>query len=212
MCSNIWRPAAKQQEAAAVRPGRPVELHAPADVDQLTVVDPDGKRDAGPAVRAGRVPVSKTDTPGVYQVRQGDRVDRAIRRQSVRSRGERRWRAAEPGSGESDGAAGRHPHRSRRRCGRDRSRPRPAGDVEDPVWRVPCSCWCWNGISTTDGCISNAPGMEVALDRDHGREFRLTMLSNPRAPRHRRARVGDPAGPRQASAVGSVQAARRKTT
>jgi hypothetical protein len=64
----------EEQEATAVRPGRAVELRAPANVDRLTVFDPDNRPTT---VRRSDEDVFQfhgTDKPGVYQVRQGDRV------------------------------------------------------------------------------------------------------------------------------------------
>jgi hypothetical protein len=62
------------QESAAVRPGRPVELHAPANVERLTVVGPDGRETTVQRSERGVFPFTATNLPGVYQVRQGETV------------------------------------------------------------------------------------------------------------------------------------------
>lgn len=64
----------EEQMAASVRPGRPVELHAPAAVDRLTVVDPRGREIAVPRAEDDSFRFTATETPGVYEVRQGDTV------------------------------------------------------------------------------------------------------------------------------------------
>jgi hypothetical protein len=60
--------------AASVRPGRPVELHADALVDRLTVVDPQGSETVVPRAEDDSFRVTATDVPGIYEVRQGDAV------------------------------------------------------------------------------------------------------------------------------------------
>jgi hypothetical protein len=61
----------EEQESAAVRPGRPIELRAPANVERLTVVAPGGREI--PVTRSAQdsFQFAATDTPGVYEVRQG---------------------------------------------------------------------------------------------------------------------------------------------
>ena len=150
----------EEQESAAVRPGQTVELQAPAAADRLTVVAPDRRETTRARDRSRtRSHFTDTDTPGIYQVRQGDAV---IERFAVNlfDRAESDVaRAADAGSGEF------------RPCGRptfvsvtSTLRPRPIVPPPDrrrgrSFWRVPCSCWCWNGISTTDGYISNCPAL-----------------------------------------------------
>jgi von Willebrand factor type A domain/Aerotolerance regulator N-terminal len=62
------------QESAAVRPGRPVQLHAPANVERLTVVAPDGRETTVERSDQGTFPFTATNQPGVYLVRQGAAV------------------------------------------------------------------------------------------------------------------------------------------
>lgn len=64
----------EEQMAASVRPGRPVELHAPPAADRLTVVDPTGRETVVPRAEDDSFRFTSTETPGVYQVRQGDAV------------------------------------------------------------------------------------------------------------------------------------------
>lgn len=61
----------EEQEAAAVRPGRPIELRSSANVDRLTVVAPGGRE--YPVTRSAQdsFQFAATDVPGVYVVRQG---------------------------------------------------------------------------------------------------------------------------------------------
>jgi hypothetical protein len=66
--------ASELQESAAVRPGRPVELHAPANVERLTVVAPNGRETLVERSERGAFPFTGTSLPGVYQVRQGETV------------------------------------------------------------------------------------------------------------------------------------------
>ena len=76
----------EEQEAAAVRPGRPIELRAPANVDRLTVVAPGGRE--FPITRSAQdsFQFAATDVPGVYVVFQGDTVrqgDASVQRFAV---------------------------------------------------------------------------------------------------------------------------------
>ena len=61
-------------ENKLVRPGRPIELHAPATADKVTVIAPDG----GPATvnrtPQDAFPFHSTDKPGNYKAQVGDRV------------------------------------------------------------------------------------------------------------------------------------------
>jgi hypothetical protein len=64
----------EEQEAAAVRPGRPFALRGPAGVDQLTVAAPNG--DSTSITRSDKdvFQFAGTNEAGVYRVRQGDHV------------------------------------------------------------------------------------------------------------------------------------------
>jgi hypothetical protein len=64
----------EEQESAAVRPGRPVELNTPAGADRLTVVAPDGRETMVLRTEQDVFQFTGTDKPGLYQVRQGDSV------------------------------------------------------------------------------------------------------------------------------------------
>jgi hypothetical protein len=61
-------------EGNLVRPGRPIELRAPANVDKLTVIDPEGGPNAVARSTQDSFQFHSTDKPGVYQVRLGDQV------------------------------------------------------------------------------------------------------------------------------------------
>jgi hypothetical protein len=63
-----------EEQMASVRPGRPVELHAPPAADRLTVVDPAGRETVVPRSEDDSFRFTATDEPGVYEVRQGDAV------------------------------------------------------------------------------------------------------------------------------------------
>jgi hypothetical protein len=56
---------------AEVRPGQPVELPAPGNVQELTVVDPANRETTVRKTDQDVFPYHDTDRPGVYQVRQG---------------------------------------------------------------------------------------------------------------------------------------------
>ena len=66
------------QESTTLPPGRTATLRAPADANQVTVVAPDGTQ--YPVARSEQdmlqdeLKFSATETPGVYQVRQGAEV------------------------------------------------------------------------------------------------------------------------------------------
>jgi hypothetical protein len=62
----------EEQESAAVRPGRPVELQAPVGADWLIVVEPGGRESAVQRSEQDAFQFTDTDQPGVYQVRRGD--------------------------------------------------------------------------------------------------------------------------------------------
>lgn len=64
----------EEQLAASVLPGRPVNLHAPAKTDRLTVVDPTGRESAISRSEDDAFRYTATEAPGVYQVLQGDAV------------------------------------------------------------------------------------------------------------------------------------------
>jgi len=64
----------ERHESSAIRPGRPVQLRAPAKVERLTVVAPDGRETTVDRSDQGTFPFTGTDQPGVYQVRQGAAV------------------------------------------------------------------------------------------------------------------------------------------
>jgi hypothetical protein len=64
----------EQQESAAARPGQTVNLQAPAAAEQLTVVAPDRRETLVPRSEQDAFTFTNTDTPGIYQVRQGDAV------------------------------------------------------------------------------------------------------------------------------------------
>ncbi len=64
----------EEQESAAVRPGRTLELKAPAAADRLTVDTPDGREVAVSRSDRDTFPFADTNQPGVYRVRQGDTV------------------------------------------------------------------------------------------------------------------------------------------
>jgi len=64
----------EEQLVASVRPGRPVELRAPAGIDRLSVVDPTGREIVVPRAEDDSLRFTATEVPGVYQVRQGDVV------------------------------------------------------------------------------------------------------------------------------------------
>jgi hypothetical protein len=61
-------------ESNPTRPGRPVELRAPATTDQLVVVDPGGGRSIVARSPHDTFAFHNTDQPGIYEVRQGDKV------------------------------------------------------------------------------------------------------------------------------------------
>ena len=74
----------EEQELATVRPGRPVEFHAPAGADRLTVTAPDGRETTVPRSEQDAFTFTGTEKPGVYQVRQGDSaVDLIVERFAV---------------------------------------------------------------------------------------------------------------------------------
>ncbi len=62
------------QQANNLRPGRPIELHVPANAQQLSVLTPDGRTIPIERSRQNFVRFSETQQPGVYQVRLGDQV------------------------------------------------------------------------------------------------------------------------------------------
>jgi hypothetical protein len=64
----------ESQESSAVRPTRPVQLRAPASVDRLTIVAPDGRETTVRRTAQGLFPFADTDQLGVYEVRQGETV------------------------------------------------------------------------------------------------------------------------------------------
>jgi hypothetical protein len=66
--------SSEAQESAAVRPGRTVQLRAPASVERLTVVAPDGRETTVQRSEQGTFPFAGTHQPGVYKVRQGAAV------------------------------------------------------------------------------------------------------------------------------------------
>ncbi|MEX2092258.1 MAG: VWA domain-containing protein [Pirellulales bacterium] len=74
----------EEQEMTAVRPGRPVELHAPAGADRLTVTAPDGRETTVLRSEQDAFTFTGTEKPGVYQVRQGEApVDLIVERFAV---------------------------------------------------------------------------------------------------------------------------------
>ena len=182
----------EEQLAASVRPGRPVELHAPPAADRLTVVDPKGRETVVPRSEDDSFRYTATDVPGVYQVRQGDAVverfavnlfDRAESDIGVRPTQDPESQTLRPADiriGHVDAAPVTDRTPARRRRG-------------SCCWCVPWPCWCWSGISTIAGCIFELAGMVVALDsckrRVHGRERQLTMHSNLRPPRQKPGRA-----------------------
>jgi hypothetical protein len=65
---------AEASEASEVRPGRSIELHATGHETELTVVDPQGNSTVVKRSDQDMFPFHDTETPGVYQVREGERV------------------------------------------------------------------------------------------------------------------------------------------
>jgi hypothetical protein len=61
----------EEQESAAVRPGRTVELKAPEGADRLTVVAPSGKETVVTRSPQDAFTFTATDEPGIYEVRGG---------------------------------------------------------------------------------------------------------------------------------------------
>jgi hypothetical protein len=61
-------------ESNLVRPGRTVELRAPATADRLTVIDPAGGPTTVQRSPQDSFAFHSTDMPGIYQVRQGNNV------------------------------------------------------------------------------------------------------------------------------------------
>jgi hypothetical protein len=61
----------EEQESAAVRPGRPIELRAASNVDRLTVLAPGGREFPVSRSAQDSFQFAATDVPGVYEVRQG---------------------------------------------------------------------------------------------------------------------------------------------
>jgi hypothetical protein len=62
----------EEQVAAAVRPGRSLDLKAPATADRLTVETPDGREIVVPRSERDTYPFTDTDRPGIYHVHQGE--------------------------------------------------------------------------------------------------------------------------------------------
>ena len=130
--ARIFGARGEEQESAPVRPGRPVELTAPAGTSpELTVVDPAASETTVAALGSRTCFSFTTPTSRAFTTSaQGDPV---IERFAVnlfdRAESDVRVRPT-PGSGESDRAAGRYSDRPRRRCGHGRPRPGPAGDLE----------------------------------------------------------------------------------
>jgi hypothetical protein len=61
-------------EGNSVRPGRTIELRAPGNATELTVIDPNGSSKIVQRSDQDVFPFHDTEIPGVYQVRQGDQV------------------------------------------------------------------------------------------------------------------------------------------
>jgi hypothetical protein len=64
----------QDSQNASTKPGRPVELRAGGNVAELTVVDPTGKQFAVRRTEGDVFQFQDTNRPGVYEVRQGDKV------------------------------------------------------------------------------------------------------------------------------------------
>jgi von Willebrand factor type A domain/Aerotolerance regulator N-terminal len=76
-CLNALEYLAQSGEAGganSVRPGRTIELHAAGNVTELTVIDPKGGAKTLRRSDQDVFPFHDTDIPGVYQVRQGDKI------------------------------------------------------------------------------------------------------------------------------------------
>jgi hypothetical protein len=61
-------------ETTEVQPGRSIELHATGRESELTVIDPSGNATVVKRSDQDVFPYHNTETPGVYQVKEGDRV------------------------------------------------------------------------------------------------------------------------------------------
>ncbi len=64
----------QDSQLASTRPGRPVELRPSGKAEELTVVDPIGKQFAVRQSEGDVFQFQDTSQPGVYEVRQGDKV------------------------------------------------------------------------------------------------------------------------------------------